>query len=125
MNNELITFIIKARRIGYKDPQITSMLLDYNWPISVIKEGFLDIKKQTKNKVKINVGNKVKTFVYLDKKLVSSLEKRAEKNLFTLQEQIEDILRRSVIGQKKGKDFSDNIDDKFIGIFSRKKTKKN
>ncbi len=51
---------------------------------------------------------------------VKILKKRAKKNLLNLREQIEDIVRRSCITSKKGTGYSDNIDDKFIGIFSRK-----
>ncbi len=125
MNPELVSFIIKARRAGYSDALITKLLISNNWPKDLVKEGFLDIDKQSnKIKTKQAVGGKVKTFAYLDKNVIKSLEARAKKNLFTLNEQIEDILRRSVVGQKKGSNFYDKVDDPFIGIFSRKATKK-
>jgi len=43
--------------------------------------------------------------------------------LLTLGEQIEDILRRSVLSTKKVKKFNDVLDDKFIAIFSRRNYK--
>ena len=125
MNKELVNFILKARRIGYSDSEIKKLLTSHNWPINLVKEGFLDIERQSdKIKVKQEVKGKIKTFVYLDKGIIKSLESRAKKNLFDLNEQIEDILRRSVVGQRKGSTVYDKVDDKFIGIFSRKRTKK-
>ncbi len=125
MNQDLVNFILKARRAGYSDALITKLLISNNWPKDLVKEGFLDIDKQSnKIKTKQKMGSKVKTFAYLDKNVVKSLEARAKKNLFTLPEQIEDILRRSVVGQRKGGQFYDKVDDPFIGIFSRKATKK-
>lgn len=51
---------------------------------------------------------------------VKVLKKRAKKNMLNLREQVEDIVRRSCINSKSGSTTSDNVDDKFIGIFSRK-----
>jgi len=58
------------------------------------------------------------------------LKKRADKNFFSLIEQVEDIVRRSCISQKnksKNRDFK--CDDRLVSIFSksnrgRKKKKK-
>ena len=48
------------------------------------------------------------------------LQKRADKNLFTLREQIEDILRKSAIRSKATKSSSiAKVDDKLVSIFSR------
>ncbi len=50
------------------------------------------------------------------------LKKRADKNYFSLKEQIEDIVRRSCISQKnKSKYKTIKIDDKLVGIFSRER----
>ena len=49
------------------------------------------------------------------------LKKRAKKNLLTLKEQIEDIIRRSCINYRKKKYSSFKTNDKLINIFSREK----
>ena len=64
--------------------------------------------------------------IELDKNEIKILERRAKKNLMTLKEQIEDIIRRSCVSSsKKATSSEPNIDDKLISLFSRqKKTKK-
>lgn len=47
------------------------------------------------------------------------LEKRAKKELMSIEDLIAEILRRSVLSYK-GSSQSDNVDDKFISFFSRK-----
>ena len=48
------------------------------------------------------------------------LKKRAEKNYFSLIEQVEDILRRSCIRTKKGSSYrKTKIDDRLVAIFSK------
>lgn len=50
------------------------------------------------------------------------LKKRADKNYFSLKEQIEDIIRRSCISSKKSQSYRKiKIDDKLISIFSRER----
>jgi hypothetical protein len=50
----------------------------------------------------------------------SVLEKRGKKNYLTLKEQIEDIIRRSIISYKKRNSTPKiKVDDKLVGIFSR------
>ena len=50
------------------------------------------------------------------------MQKRADKNFFTLREQIEDIIRKSAIRTKNAKKVqSIKADDKLIAIFSRDK----
>ena len=49
------------------------------------------------------------------------LKKRAKKNLLTLREQVEDIIRRSCITYKEGTTSSVKVDDKLVEIFSREK----
>ncbi len=51
---------------------------------------------------------------------VKILKKRAKKNLLNIREQVEDIIRRSCINSRKITTISDKIDDKLVGIFSRK-----
>ena len=48
------------------------------------------------------------------------LKKRADKNYFSLKEQIEDIIRRSCISMKNKSNKKDiKCDDKLVGVFSR------
>ncbi|MFH0906224.1 MAG: hypothetical protein V1824_02720 [archaeon] len=50
----------------------------------------------------------------------SILQKKANKNLCTLREQIEDIVRKSAVGYKTKKNCSKfKVDDKLVEIFSR------
>jgi len=67
--------------------------------------------------------NKNQVTLYLSEELISVLEKRAKKNMFTISEQIEDILRRSTISQSKKKSiYDEKLDDTLVSLFSRKKT---
>jgi hypothetical protein len=60
--------------------------------------------------------------IELDKELLNQIKKRAKKNYLTVKEQVEDIIRRSMINYKKGKNvFSDNSDDKLVSLFSRQR----
>ena len=48
------------------------------------------------------------------------LKKRANKNYFSIKEQVEDIVRRSCISQKNKSSMKEvKCDDKLVGIFSR------
>ncbi len=60
--------------------------------------------------------------LFLSEELVDHLEKRAKKNMMSLPEQIEDILRRSTINQWKTSIYDEKIDDKLVSIFSRQRT---
>jgi len=63
-----------------------------------------------------------KITINLDDEEKSILEKRAKKNLMTLQEQIEDIIRRSAVNYKQGiKGAEVDPGDRLVGIFSRHK----
>lgn len=51
------------------------------------------------------------------------LNKRAKKNLFTLKEQVEDIIRRScVTSANKSSIPRIKVDDKLVGVFSRQRS---
>jgi len=61
--------------------------------------------------------------IFLSNELVKLIEKRARKNMLSVPEQIEDILRRSTISQGKKKSaYYAKVDDKLVGLFSRHKT---
>jgi hypothetical protein len=58
--------------------------------------------------------------ISIDENVKKILNKRAKKNLFTLREQIEDILRKSAARTKAGKSYHTvKVDDKLVAIFSR------
>jgi len=112
-NKELVEFIKKARERGFDDLQIKNPLLERGWQIDEIEKAFSVLKPRYKFKNKITV--------FLDSDVLKVLEKRAKKNMFTVSEQIDDILRRSVISSKRGYPKPIKIDDSLINIFSREK----
>jgi len=61
--------------------------------------------------VTINIGEDVK-------KIIS---RRAKRNLLTLREQIEDILRKSAVRTKTGTSRAIRVDDRLVAAFSREK----
>lgn len=61
--------------------------------------------------------------ISLDEDIKKVLEKRAKKNMLSLSEQIEDILRRSAVSSEKVKSpYEPKIDDKLVSLFSRHRT---
>jgi len=59
--------------------------------------------------------------ISIDEKIKKILEKRAKKNLMTLREQAEDIIRRSAANYKSGIIEGIKADDRLVEIFSRHK----
>jgi len=60
--------------------------------------------------------------IQLDEKEIKLLKKRADKNLLSLREQIEDIIRRSCVNASSKASAPENVcDDKLVTIFSRHK----
>lgn len=61
--------------------------------------------------------------INLSEDAVKVLKKRAEENLLTLREQVEDILRRSAVNYQSNKNYrAIKADDKLVEIFSRHKS---
>ena len=58
--------------------------------------------------------------IELDEKVIARLQKRARKNMLSLREMIEDIVRRSAAS--KTATISGDADDALVGIFSRAMT---
>lgn len=112
VNPELVKFIKEARKRGFDDYEIKEPLLQRGWPLDEIEKAFNHLKPKYKFKNKINI--------FLDSDVLKILDKRAKKNMLTLSEQIEDILRRSCLNLKKVDKEGDKLDDMFIKIFSRK-----
>jgi hypothetical protein len=113
MTSDLINFIKEARKRGFDDFQIREPLLRKGWPNEEIEKAFASLKP------KYNYKNKIS--IFLDSNILKKVEKRAAKNMFTLSEQIEDIIRRSVLNMAKRTPKEEKIDDKLITYFSRKK----
>ena len=59
--------------------------------------------------------------INVDEEEKKILLRRAKKNLMSLREQAEDIIRRSCVSQKsKGSGKEEKFDDKLVSIFSRR-----
>jgi len=111
-DRRLTRFIKEARKRGFDDYQIKEPLLRKGWPIEIIEEAFASLKPKVKFKNKLTI--------YLDSEVLEAIDKRARKNIFTIPEQIEDILRRSVINSKvAGSVKPEKLDDMLVGVFSR------
>lgn len=113
-DKNLVNFIIEARKRGYSDLQIKEPLLRNGWAVNKIDSAFdyLNPKFKSKNQI----------CIFLDAEILKRLEKRAKKNLFTIPEQIEDILRRScVMGKQSTGAGKEKIDDLLVECFSRSK----
>lgn len=112
---QIIYFIKESRARGFKDVVIEQALLKKNWPSSEIEKAFSYLKTYSH----LESPSEQQISLFLDPELMKLLDKRAKKNLLTLPEQIEDILRRSCINMKPGTT-SEKLDDQLVGLFSRK-----
>lgn len=112
MSMNLTQFIKEARKRGFSDLQIRRVLLERGWSVESIESVFLELNPKFKLKNQI--------CIFLSKELIQKLDSRAKKNMFTISEQIEDILRRSCIGIKKTAN-EEKLDDTLVALFSRKK----
>ena len=117
VNQKLLKFIKTSRERGFDDYQIRKPLLKHGWPEDEVKEAFNSLRHK-----EYDLKNKV--CVFLSDDLLAKIEKRAEKNLFTIHEQIEDILRRSTINTSKKTFKEEKLDDRLVALFSRKNRKK-
>ncbi len=114
-NLNLLNFMRESRRRGFSDDKIREVLLSNAWPINEINKGFHFLNRENPSKNSLTI--------WLDSEIMLKLQKRAKKNLMTLPEQIEDILRRSVINATGISKEKEKLDDLLIGLFSRKKRK--
>lgn len=116
----LISFIKEARKRGFQDYEIRKPLLEKGWPEDEVNSAFVFLNKGKARTEKEDYKDKVT--IYLEPKVLAILQKRAKKNLFSLSEQVEDILRRSCMNNFNNKNKKDEkLDDLLISIFSRKK----
>ncbi len=111
---KLIKFIIEARKRGFSDKEIKTPLLEKGWLEKDIEKGFSSLKEE--NIIPIEID--------LPESIVKIVQKRAKKNLLSLEEQIIDIIRRSAVNAKNKKlPSAEKIDDLLVSIFSRRKRK--
>jgi hypothetical protein len=112
MEKQLIDFIIEARKRGFSDFEIRRALIDNRWPEKIVESAFQSFTpaRLAKNQV----------CIFLSSEVLTDLEKRAKKNLMNLEEQIEDILRRSC-ARKSTSVQQEKIDDLLVSCFSRSK----
>lgn len=115
-NKALVKFIKEGRRRGFDDYQLRQPLLQNGWAPDQVDAAFASFKAPIKFKNKI--------CVYLDNTILAAIEKRAKKNMLSPSEQIEDIVRRSVVNQHHPIAETDKLDDMLITLFSRKTRKK-
>ena len=120
-NPNLIKFIKEARRRGFDDYSIRTPLLKQGWALAEVESASNALKR----KARAHLSFKNKVVIYLDNDVLKMIDKRARKNMLTLPEQIEDILRRSCLSLKKKPLISGKIDDLLVSIFSRQKRGKN
>jgi hypothetical protein len=111
LSAELLKFVKKARDMGYSDGEIRKSLLSHGWNNITIDLTYKKLEP------KIEFKNQVTLF--LDSGMIKILKKRAKKNLFSLNEQIEDILRRSCARGSKKKIRFKKPDDRLISCFAR------
>jgi len=114
-NPDLVRFILEAQRRNFSDKKIREALLSNGWPVHEVNHGFEALRDKHHFKESITI--------WLDPDITKLLEKRAKKNMMTLPEQIEDILRRSIANQKPTQ-IKEKLDDMLVGLFSRKTRKK-
>ena len=115
----LQNFVIEARKQGFADDQIKKPLLENGWPLEEIDKAIASVKITSSSGPQYKIKNRME--IYLTEEVLKALEKRAEKNMFNLNEQIEDILRRSCLHEKQIKAQEDKVDDLFLKLFSRKR----
>lgn len=115
--NKLLNFIQECRKRDFDDYQIKTALINKGGPENIVDDAFRFLHESRIKKDRY----KNKLTVYLDSDVLKNLEKRARKNMLNLHEQIEDILRRSVLSAKRGYPQPIKVDDKFIEYFSREK----
>jgi hypothetical protein len=114
-DKKLIEFIKEARKRGFGDLDIKRALLNHGWNLEKVEKAFAFFAPKYKRKNQVTL--------FLSTEVMDALEKRAKKNMFTVSEQIQDILRRSTVNQRKKKSiYDERLDDALVAIFSRKKT---
>ncbi|MBM3233612.1 hypothetical protein FJZ19_00790 [Candidatus Pacearchaeota archaeon] len=110
----LAGFIKQARNRGYDDISIKNALISKGWNSASVEKAFLNLNPKYTNKNQV--------CVFLSNEVLSTLDKRSKRNMLTLSEQIEDILRRSCTRKKLAQE-QEKLDDFLVSCFSRVKRK--
>lgn len=113
VDKRVIDFIRESRRRGFDDPAIAQRLSEAGWSINEIDAAFNAVKKTTQ---------KVRLCINIDEDVAKMLARRAKRNLMSIEEQAEDILRRSCVGMRK-KPLGEEkmIGNGLVSIFSRRR----
>ena len=120
----LVEFILEAKKEGYDEYHIRQPLLEKGWASEEIDNAFFLANKPNIKKSGVKTGSgKTKIDIYLDSEIIKTIERKAKRNLLSVPEQIEDIVRRSVVRSKFFKPLQpEKIDDLLVAIFSRRKS---
>ena len=124
-NHELVNFIREVKRRGYSNDEIIAPLLKRGWTIQEIDSAFSSLNNSEKNQQKTNKESrqgKEKVEIYLSKDIHEIVRKRSRKNMLSIPEQVEDIVRRSCASTKLKKASNEKLDDLLVGIFSRRRS---
>ena len=113
---QLLDFITEARKRGFSDKIIKEALLDKGWQIEKIDKAFESLNPKFKSKNQV--------CIFLSDDLLKIIERRAKKNMQTISEQIEEILRKSCVTYKGNVSSQEKLDYTLVGLFSRKRTGK-
>ena len=114
VDKRLVTFIKEARKRGFDDYDIRKPLLGEGWSSEDIEEAFHYLKhKRSTNQISI----------HLDDEVLAVVEKRAKRNMLSVSEQVEDIIRRSAVNAKRAGPKPEKLDDLLVGLFSRRTRK--
>ena len=112
--SQLVDFINEARKRGFADIQIKNAIIKKGWPVERIDKAFETITPKFKSKNQVSL--------FLSDDLLNILEKRSKKNMQTISEQIEEILRKSCVNYKGGKSLNqEKLDDTLVGLFSSRR----
>ena len=115
---KLLKFVIEARKKGFSDSEIKTPLLEKGWQEDIIDDAFNYIVEKIEKRKTLTIT--------LPISVINIVKKRAKKNILSLEEQIEDIIRRSAVNALNKKLPSpEKIDDLLVSIFSRRKRKSN
>ncbi len=112
VNQDLVKFIKEAKKRGFSEREIREPLEKQGWSEAEIDNAFKVVLKQR---------GKYQVTITLDEGVLKVIERRAKHNLLSMEEQIEDIVRRSAVTTKVKKLGPEKIDDLLVSIFSRRR----
>lgn len=112
---KLQIFIQEAFKRGFSERTIRRALIAEGWSLDEVNHAFETYgEKQKRNQV----------CVYLDDQVLGVIEKRATRNMMSVAEQVEDIVRRSAVNAKGASPKPEKLDDLLVALFSRRTKKR-